>query len=224
MHWGSRTPSSARRQHRNAAMVLRGDSPGVFRARAGAHGSPRNLGGPMVSAVEKPEGPPAKKGPGPQASGVRPPVGANGGTPPRYRRAKATKQSGRDHGESECLETTCEAGERPRDPVEGREAPGHGTAGGTGRSDTDPRSGLNATVADSVAPRTRYPDEPDASTRTSGSVGGLGGQPPRPTRQARLRWSFAADLSVMPSMQASTRAVRVGLHVTDNAAGSVESR
>src|SRR6266571_4891862 len=111
MHWGSRTPSSARRQHRNAAMVLRGDSPGVFRARAGAHGSPRNLGGPMVSAVEKPEGPPAKKGPGPQASGVRPPVGANGGTPPRYRRAKATKQSGRDHGESECSRSIAEAGE-----------------------------------------------------------------------------------------------------------------
>src|SRR5262245_47314072 len=30
MLWGSRTPSSARRQHRNAAMVLRGDSPGVL--------------------------------------------------------------------------------------------------------------------------------------------------------------------------------------------------
>src|SRR6266581_4862755 len=111
MHWGSRTPSSARRQHRNAAMVLRGDSPGVFRARAGAHGSPRNLGGPMVSAVEKPEGPPAKKGPGPQASGVRPPVGANGGTPPRYRRAKATKQGGRGNGESERSHSTREAGE-----------------------------------------------------------------------------------------------------------------
>ncbi len=65
----------------------------------------------MVSAVEKPEGPPAKKGPGPQASGVRPPVGANGGTPPRYRRAKATKQSGRDHGESECSRSIAEAGE-----------------------------------------------------------------------------------------------------------------
>src|SRR3989442_11768539 len=126
MHWGSRTPSSARRQHRDAAMVLRGDSPGVFRARAGAHGSPRNLGGPMVSAVEKPEGPPAKKGPGPQASGVRPPVGANRGTPSRYRRVKETKRGGKGHGESECFEGTEEAGEPTRGTPR-REAKHRGT-------------------------------------------------------------------------------------------------
>ena len=38
-----------------------------------------------------------------------------------YRRAKATKRGGMDGEESECLESTAEAGElSPRDPVEGR--------------------------------------------------------------------------------------------------------
>ena len=36
----------------------------------------------MVSVGKKPEGPPAKKGPGLQASGVRPPAGAKGRASP----------------------------------------------------------------------------------------------------------------------------------------------
>ena len=40
-------------------------------------GLPRNLGDPIVSREEMPGGPPANKGPGSRASGVRPPVRAN---------------------------------------------------------------------------------------------------------------------------------------------------
>ena len=196
---------SVRRQHRSAVMVLRGDSPGSEERWQARKGFTQEPGRPHVLRGQPPEGPPAIKGPGPRASGVRPPVGANGRTPSRYCRVKATKQGGKGHGESECFESTCEAGERPRDPVEGRGAPGHGTAGGTGRSDTDPRSGLDATAADSVAPRTRYPDEPDASTRTSGSVGGLGGKPPRPTRQAGASDGASQVIWVLARLKRDTR-------------------
>jgi hypothetical protein len=159
-----------------------------------AKGSPRNLGAPMFSVVESRKGHRPEKVQACRRQVSHPPAGANRGAPSRYRRVKATKRGGKGHGESECFESTCEAGERPRDPVEGRGAPGHGTAGVTGRSDTDPRSGLDATPADSVAPRTRYPDEPDASTRTSGSVGGPGGATTRAhPASRRKRWSFAAD-------------------------------
>ncbi len=59
--------------------------------------------------------------------------------------------------------------------MEGREAPGHATAGGQGHADADLRYGLHITAADGFVQPARVPDEPDAATRTSGSVGGLGG-------------------------------------------------
>jgi len=55
------------------------------------------------------------KGPGPQASGVRAPVGeTNRGTSPRYPGAKATKRRGKGRGESECSHSIGEAGEPTR--------------------------------------------------------------------------------------------------------------
>lgn len=61
------------------------------------------------------------KGPGSQASGVRPPVReTKGRTPPRYPGAKATKRRGTGRGESECSHGIDEAGE-PTRGTQGRE-------------------------------------------------------------------------------------------------------
>ena len=67
-----------------------------------------------------------------------------------YRQAKETKCGGKGGRESEHLDSTGEAGELdPRDPVEGRGMPGHGTVGGRHDGDTEFRDRLNETAADS---------------------------------------------------------------------------
>ena len=76
---------------------------GVLERGMHALGLSRNLGGPRVSARVR----------------AVPPCEVN------------AKSVGTDTGESECLSGTEEAGELTReDPVEGREASGHGIAGG----------------------------------------------------------------------------------------------
>lgn len=76
---------------------------GVLERGMHALGLSRNLGGPRVSARVR----------------AVPPYEVN------------AKSVGTDTGESECLSRTEEAGELTReDPVEGREASGHGIAGG----------------------------------------------------------------------------------------------
>src|SRR2546427_3410899 len=124
-------------------------SPRGRRAGRARKGPFRNLGGPIVSVEQMPEGQPANKGPGsrPQAPA---PVRANDGRQPRYRRAKATRRGGKEGGESERPGSTDEAGEPTRGtPWREGGRRGHGTAGGKDHGTTDLRYGLYETSADS---------------------------------------------------------------------------
>ena len=85
------------------------------------------------------------------------------------------------------LHSTEDVGElAPGDPAEEREHREHGTVGGKDGRHIEVANRLNETTTDSgagaVRQRTHDPEEPDASTRTSGSVGAGGGQPPSATR------------------------------------------
>ncbi len=57
---------------------------------------------------------------------------------PGYRQTKATKCGGTGGGDSERRVVPEKRGNRPEGPREGKEAPGHETAGGTDARDTEP--------------------------------------------------------------------------------------
>jgi len=84
-------------------------------------------------------------------------------------------------GKSECLVVPAKRGSRPEGPRGGKGAPGHGTVGGKDDGDIGLRTHLHETRADSEQ-RTRDLKSRMREIRTSGSVGGRGLEPPRPTR------------------------------------------
>ena len=104
--------------------------------RARSHGSPRNLGGPVVFS-ETPGG-------RYRVTNSRPVAGASGDhgsetrVRPGYRQAKATKRGGTGGGDSEHLIVPRTRGNRPEGPRQGKGVPGHETVGGKDAGDTEP--------------------------------------------------------------------------------------
>jgi hypothetical protein len=112
------------------------DPAGVGEQGTLTRGSPRNLGGPVVSS--------ARPGRRYRVTNSRPDVTAPGGggsetrVQPGYRRVKATERGGTGDWESERRIVPGKRGNRPEGPRGGKEAPGHETAGGTDARDTEP--------------------------------------------------------------------------------------
>src|SRR5713226_8609468 len=80
---------------------------------------------------QAPEGPPATKGPGSRATGVRHPWERSMGHPHRYRGCEGNEAAREGRWEVGALQWyRGSGGTDPRDPVEGRGVPGYGIAGG----------------------------------------------------------------------------------------------
>jgi hypothetical protein len=149
-----------------------------------AKGSPRNLGDPWSPRYE------AGRATGEQSAR---PAGVRSPTTRGSERKDATavllerrqrSEAGGVMGSRSASKVPVKRGERPRDPVEGRGAPGHGTAGGQGHADADLRHGLHTTrrIASCSQPvyptsRMRQPARPDPWEAWVGNHPGPPGKP-----------------------------------------------
>ena len=195
-HRGSRRCDKSGRHHRGAETGRALAVPPGSEGGACGQGSPRNLGGLVVSTGEAAWAAALNSSPGPLARPER--AGANradGGTAKRRR----TKRGGTGGEESESADSTGEVGEpAPRGPGGGKRRIGSWTAVRTDVPAIEPGLRLNGSAAGSgeaqeMAPRgcalcvqryhgsrSRMPE-----SGTSGSAGAGGGQPPSATRRAR---------------------------------------
>ena len=136
---GSRRRQAGGRQNRGAVKGLAPESRRGRRAGHARKGSPRNLGGPAVLTLERITGSELE---------VEPP-------------SEGDRSETGTVGSRSLSVVPRKPGNRPRDPVEGRDRPGHGIAGGEHVRDSEPGKRVNKTSANSVAANP-WPEEPDA--------------------------------------------------------------
>ena len=124
-------------------------------------------------------------------------TGARDGTAKRRKRSAAGWATG---SRSALIVPTKPGNSARADPVEESGAPDHGPAGRQHDGCIDIRDRVNETLADSVTgcPWHRIHDQRNRmrQSRTSGSVGAPGGQPPGATRPPFLRPPFSSPLSL----------------------------